>query len=121
MNRSERGRKHVCPECECKYYDLKKERRRQQRPTVRRPDDSRDHEGKRGLHCLQCRRRIPQRHIDSRHFSDQSGFAEHVRLVPSVELWRRDRAGSATSAIPGQRGPRRRLTNRSREVPYAPS
>jgi uncharacterized protein (TIGR02300 family) len=25
MNRSERGRKHVCPECECKYYDLKKE------------------------------------------------------------------------------------------------
>ncbi len=24
MKRSERGRKHVCPECECKYYDLAK-------------------------------------------------------------------------------------------------
>ena len=24
MNRSDRGRKHVCPECETKYYDLKK-------------------------------------------------------------------------------------------------
>lgn len=24
MNASDRGRKHLCPECECKYYDLKK-------------------------------------------------------------------------------------------------
>lgn len=25
MNASERGAKHVCPECETKYYDLKKD------------------------------------------------------------------------------------------------
>jgi len=25
MNTSDRGLKHVCPECEIKYYDLKKE------------------------------------------------------------------------------------------------
>lgn len=25
MKTSERGRKHVCPECKVKYYDLKKE------------------------------------------------------------------------------------------------
>ncbi|WP_193369164.1 FYDLN acid domain-containing protein [Pelagibius marinus] len=24
MERSERGRKHLCPDCECKYYDLNK-------------------------------------------------------------------------------------------------
>ena len=24
MKVSDRGRKHLCPECECKYYDLKK-------------------------------------------------------------------------------------------------
>ena len=24
MNASDRGRKHLCPECDCKYYDLKR-------------------------------------------------------------------------------------------------
>jgi len=24
MDRSDRGRKHLCPECGCKYYDMKK-------------------------------------------------------------------------------------------------
>ncbi len=24
MNKLDRGLKHTCPECECKYYDLKK-------------------------------------------------------------------------------------------------
>jgi uncharacterized protein (TIGR02300 family) len=25
MNPSDRGAKHVCPECQCKYYDLRSE------------------------------------------------------------------------------------------------